>query len=86
MSTELRISTDPLSDFRSHSQQRQNISHSRESILNQHNPRMARSVLVFNVNINENLRFDMRKNNRGTTTAEEDDMKIMSTKRIVIEA
>ena len=73
MSTELRMSKDPLLEFRSHSQQQHHISRSRESCINQHTPRRARNALVFNVNNSVNLRFDMRIKNRGTTTAQEDD-------------
>ena len=73
MSTELRISTNQLSEFGSHSRQQQHISRSRKVSVNEHTPRRTRNSPVLNVNNNINLRFDMRTHNKGNITAQEDD-------------
>ena len=56
---ELRVSTDQLSEFRSHITQQLHITRSREAGLNQHTQSQINAP-VFNVNNNVNLRFDTR--------------------------
>ena len=73
MIPKLRMSTNQLSDFRSRTRQQRCISHSYEASLNEYNLRRIRNIAVFNVNNNVNLRFDMHKNDRRSTTVQEDD-------------
>ena len=64
MLLEIRMSTDQLSEFRSHTRQRQHITRSHEGGVNSHTPRRTRNATVSNVNNNANLRFGIRTKNR----------------------
>ena len=67
------MSTDQSSEFTRRTHQQHYITRSRKGSVHEHTPRRTRNTVMFNVNNNVTLRFDMRTKNRGKITTHEDD-------------